>query len=105
LQVGIEVVFIAPSKPWMNGTVEEFNKQFDRLFWTREIVTDLQDMQTKWLKFRRKQNEFQSWKLRNKGLQSIKPIQFLRNDCLINTNKIPLTTGKIHFIRIVDSNG
>ena len=105
LQFGVEVIFIAPSKPWMNGTVEEFNKQFDRLFWTREIFVDLEDIQTKWLKFGKKQNEFQSWKLRNKGLQSIKPIQFLRNDCSINTNKIPLTNGKIHFIRIVDSNG
>jgi len=57
------------------------------------------------LKFRRKQNEFQSWKLRNKGLQSIKPIQFLRNDCSIDTNKIPLVNGKIHFIRVADPNG
>ncbi len=105
LQVGIEVVFIAPSKPWMNGTVEEFNKQFDRLFWTREIFIDLQDMQTKWLNFRRKQNEFQSWKLRDKGLQSNKPIHFLRNDFAIDTNNIPLANGKIHFIRIVNSKG
>ena len=105
LQVGIEVVFIAPSKPWMNGTVEEFNKQFDRLFWTREIFIDLQDMQTKWLSFRRKQNEFQSWKLRDKGLQSNEPIHFLRNDFAIDTNNIPLANGKIHFIRIVNSKG
>lgn len=105
LQVGIEVVFIAPSKPWMNGTVEEFNKQFDRLFWTREIFIDLQDMQTKWLNFQRKQNEFQSWKLRDKGLQSNKPIHFLRNDFAIDTNNIPLVNGKIHFIRIVNSKG
>lgn len=105
LQVGIEVVFIAPSKPWMNGTVEEFNKQFDRLFWTREIFIDLQDMQTKWLNFQRKQNEFQSWKLRDKGLRSNKPIHFLRNDFAIDTNNIPLVNGKIHFIRIVNSKG
>jgi len=32
LYVGIEVVFIAPSRPWMNGTIEEFNKGFDKRF-------------------------------------------------------------------------
>ncbi|MEA3457706.1 MAG: integrase core domain-containing protein [Candidatus Thermoplasmatota archaeon] len=105
LQVKIEIIFIAPSKPWMNGTVEEFNKQFDRLFWTREIFSDLKDMQTKWLNFQRKQNEFQNWKLRGKGLQSNKPIRFLRNDFSIDIHNIPLVTGKIHFIRIVDSKG
>lgn len=89
----------------MNGTVEEFNKQFDRLFWTREIFKDLNDMQTKWLNFRREQNDFQSWKLKDKGLQLNKPIRFLRNDFSIDTNKIPLVNGKIHFIRIVDSKG
>lgn len=45
LYVGIEVVFIAPAKPWMNGTVEVFNKGFDRLFWKQETFTDLQDIQ------------------------------------------------------------
>ena len=39
LYMGIEVVFIAPAKPWMNGTIERFNKDFDRLFWNREKFT------------------------------------------------------------------
>jgi len=33
LYAGVEVVFIAPSKPWMNGMIEEFNKGFDVRFW------------------------------------------------------------------------
>jgi len=37
LFVGIEVIFITPAKPWMNGTIEEFNKGFDRLFWKSEL--------------------------------------------------------------------
>ena len=36
LYVGIEIIFIAPSKPWMNGSVEEFNKGFDERFWNKE---------------------------------------------------------------------
>ena len=43
LCVGIEVVFIAPSKPWMNGTIEEFNKGFDKRFWQKELFVDLND--------------------------------------------------------------
>jgi len=33
-------VFIAPSKPWMNGTVEDFNGDFGGKLWEREQWTD-----------------------------------------------------------------
>ena len=45
--VGIEVVFIVPSKPWMNGTIEEFNKGFDKRFWQKELFIDLEDIRRK----------------------------------------------------------
>jgi len=105
LFVGIEVVFIAPSKPWMNGTVEEFNKDFARLFWKKEQFVDLDDIRGKAPKFFEKQNEFNTWKLRNKNLESINPKLMLPEDFKIDVNKLPLVAGKIHFIRIVDSNG
>ena len=41
LYVGVEVVFIAQSKPWMNGTIEEFNKGFKIRFWEKERFKDL----------------------------------------------------------------
>jgi len=47
LYVGIEVIFIAPAKPWMNGTIEAFNKEFYRLFWRQETYTSLSDIQAK----------------------------------------------------------
>ncbi|MEA3458277.1 MAG: integrase core domain-containing protein, partial [Candidatus Thermoplasmatota archaeon] len=105
LFVGIEVVFIAPSKPWMNGTVEEFNKDFSRLFWKKEKFVNLDDMQRKALKLFEKQNEFNTWKLKDKNLESINPKRTLSEDFTIDVNKLPLVAGKIHFIRIVDSNG
>jgi len=105
LFVGIEVVFIAPSKPWMNGTVEEFNKDFARLFWEKEQFADLEDISGKAPKLFEKQNEFNTWKSRNKNLESITPKRMLPEDFTIDVNRLPLVYGKIHFIRIVDSTG
>jgi len=105
LYVGVEVVFIAPSRPWMNGTIEEFNKGFKSRFWEREVFTDLDDIRKKAPLFFEKQNEFNTWKLRNENLKSITPKRMLPDDFRIDLNKIPLVVGKIHFIRVVDSQG
>lgn len=103
LYMGIEVVFIAPAKPWMNGTIEEFNKGFDRLFWKQETFTDLTDIRIKSEFFYARQNKFNERKLREKDLKSISPKRMLRHDFEIDVNNIPLVAGKIHFIRIVGS--
>jgi putative transposase len=105
LHVGIEVVFIAPAKPWMNGTIEEFNKQFDRLFWKSETFYSLSDIQAKSKMFYDSQNKFNKWKEKKKKTPSFLPKRTLPKDFKIDLNNIPLVTGKIHFIRIVDSKG
>jgi putative transposase len=105
LYMGIEVVFIAPAKPWMNGTIEEFNKGFDRLFWKQETFTDLTDIRIKSEFFYARQNKFNERKLRAKDLKSISPKRMLRYDFEIDANNIPLVAGKIHFIRMVKSKG
>ena len=51
------------------------------------------------------ENEFNTWKLRNKNLESINPKRLLPEDFTIDVNELSLVAGKIHFIRIVDSNG
>jgi len=103
LYVGIEVIFIAPAKPWMNGTIESFNKEFDRLFWKREIFTSLSDIQTKSAIFYESQNEFYTWRWEKQDLKSITPKRMLRSDFKIDLDDISLVAGKIHFIRIVGS--
>ena len=105
LYVGIEVVFIAPSKPWMNGTVEEFNKGFGKNFWNKEQFSDLDDIQKKSPKYFETQNNFNAWKLKDKNLKKITPKRTLPEKFKIDVNKLHLVDGKIHFIRIVDSNG
>lgn len=105
LYVGIEVVFIAPAKPWMNGTVEEFNKGFDERFWTRELFKDLNDIQKNAQIFYHTENKYNTWKMKNKDVKSLVPSHLLQEDFKINVNNLPLVTGKVHFIRIVDSKG
>ena len=105
LFVGIEVVFIAPAKPWMNGTIEEFNKGFERLFWSRETFTDLSDIQAKSEIFFVNHNKYNQRKLEKKDLKSVTPKRMLRRDSNIDINNLPLVAGKIHFIRIVDGQG
>lgn len=105
LYVGIEVVFIAPSRPWMNGTIEEFNKLFDELFWSKEQFKDLDDIRMKSQVMYETQNKFNRWKLKNKGLKAIQPRRILKEKSMIDANHLPLVTGHIHFIRVVDSQG
>lgn len=107
LYVGIEVVFIAPSRPWMNGTIEEFNKGFDKRFWQKELFTDLNDIRKKSVIFFEKENTFNAWKLRNAKLKVVDPkrIRMLPEDFTIAVDRLPLVTGKIHFIRRIDSWG
>jgi len=101
------VVFIAPSRPWMNGTIEEFNKGFDKRFWQKELFTDLNDIRKKSVIFFEKENKFNAWKLRNEKLKVGDPkrIRMLPEDFTIAMDRLPLVTGKIHFIRGVDFRG
>ena len=105
LYLGIEIVFIAPARPWMNGTIEEFNKLFDELLWSKEEFIDLDDIRSKSQIMFESQNKFNTWKLKNEELKSIQPRRMLKEECAIDVNNLPLVTGKVHFIRMADSNG
>jgi hypothetical protein len=43
--------------------------------------------------------------LRNDNLKSVDPKRILPKDFTIDVDRLPLVTGKIHFIRVVDSRG
>ena len=105
LYVGLEVVFIAPSSPWMNGSIENFNNWFGSKFWVKETFTDLEDMRTRSPYFVNQHNNLSAWKKRNEELEQIKPVRMLKDATGINLNKLPLTEGIVHFIRQVDGRG
>ena len=105
LYVGIEVVFIAPRSPWMNGSIENFNKWFGEKFWDKEIFEDLEDMRIKSTQFVDQHNDLSTWKKRNKEIEQIEPVKMLKDTKVINLSKLPLTDGKVHFIRRVNNDG
>ena len=105
LYVGVEVVFINPKSPWMNGSIENFNGWFDEKFWAKETFTNLEDMRAKSTHFVGQYNDLSAWKKRNKSLEQINPARILNNSLKIPLGKLPLTKGKIHFIRMVDNDG
>ena len=41
LYLSVEPMFIAPRKPWMNGTIEDNNYEFGEKLWEREHFKDL----------------------------------------------------------------
>jgi transposase-like protein/transposase InsO family protein len=105
LYAGVEVVFINPKCPWMNGSIENFNGWFGEKFWAKELFTSLEDMRAKSPHFVGQYNDLSVWKHKNKSLEWIKPARILNNSIEIPLGKLPLTNGKIHFIRKVDIEG
>jgi hypothetical protein len=105
LYVGVEVVFINPKSSWMNGSIENFNGWFDEKFWAKETFTNLEDMRAKSTHFVGQYNDLSAWKKRNKSLEQINPARKLNKSLKIPLGKLPLTEGKIHFIRMVDNDG
>jgi IS30 family transposase len=61
LYVGIEVVFIAPSSPWMNGSIENFNNWFGSKFWDRDTFSDWEDIRTRSPHFVDQHNDLSAW--------------------------------------------
>lgn len=105
LHVGIEIVFIAPKSPWMNGSIENFNKWFGTKFWEKETFVSLGDIRIKSKHFVSQHNDLSAWKKRDMGLTQIEPVRMLKDVPETNFAKLPLTEGKIHFIIKVNSEG
>ena len=105
LYVGVEVVFINPKCPWMNGSIENFNGWFDEKFWAKETFTNLEDMRAKSTHFVGQYNDLSAWKNKNRSLEPINPTRILNKSLEISQDKLPLTDGKIHFIRKVNDEG
>ncbi len=104
LYFGIEPVFVAPKKPWMNGLIEDFNGDFNEKFWEKGQFKDLEHIREESKIFLKRHNERQDWKHRKNNLETI-PIRKVPKNFKIDINNLPITEGKIHFIRQVKENG
>jgi hypothetical protein len=109
LYLGIELIFIPPAEAKRNSQVERVNGLWAASFWEKNHFKSLGSV-------RRKQKHFFSWyesyaPPRLKGL-SIKEAshgrrtrRLKRKELPSLTEKLPLTRGRIHFIRRVSAQG
>jgi transposase InsO family protein len=104
LYLGVEPVFIAPRKPWMNGAIEDFNGEFGDKLWERGRFRDLEHLRSEAKIFLERHNNRQDWKCRKINREAI-PKRRIPWDFEIDMNNLPLTDGKLHFIRLVLENG
>lgn len=109
LYLGIEVIFIPPGEPKRNGVVERVNGLWARAFWDKNHFSSFREVL-------RKSPKFLAWYQNHKPpsldgmtvqeasggqcLRKLRPrqIQQLPED-------LPLTAGRLHFIRKVDGSG
>ena len=111
LTVGVEVMFIPFYSPQKNADIESFNSDWDLAFWQRERFRDLIHVQEECQIFER------WYRTRHEppALEGLTPTE-ARVDFtprLLSTDfdlhqaekRLPLTSGRVHFIRLVNSLG
>lgn len=111
LFVGVEVVFIPFYSPRKNADIESFNSDWDQAFWQRERFRDLAHVQGE-------SPIFERWyrtRYEPPALQGLTPTE-ARMDFTprlvaadfawhLVEDRLPLTAGQVHFIRLVNSRG
>jgi transposase InsO family protein len=111
LTVGVEVIFIPFYSPQKNADIESFNSDWDLAFWQRERFRDLTHVQQECQIFER------WYRTRHEppALEGLTPAD-VRTDfipCLLSADfdlhlverRLPLISGRVHFIRLVNSLG
>ena len=110
LYFGIEIIFIPPGEARRNGLVEAVNHLWARSFWQRHRFSSLKEV-------KKSKGEFLDWYYHSyspPALEGKTPGQIrapagrrrLREkDIAVVPEKLPLTSGRIHFIRRVNEAG
>lgn len=109
LYLGIEVIFIPLGEPKRNSVVERVNGLWARAFWDKNHFSSFREVQ-------RKSPKFMSWRQNHKPpsldgmtvqeasgqqrLTKLRPRQIQQLP-----EELPLTAGRLHFIRKVDESG
>jgi len=108
LNFGVQIIFIPFNEPWRNPYIESFNGRFNELLWTSQKFTDLDNIKRESKHFRDQHNHYQSYKKDHFSKQKLHgyttsklPVSFAFDP----TIELPITKGKLHFIRWVDEKG
>jgi len=76
----------------------------DGKLWEQEQWTDLEHIRGEAKIFLMRHNNRQDWKYRKTDIEAV-PNRKLPEDFEIDANNLPITEGKVHFIRQVKENG
>ena len=108
LNFGVELIFIPFREPWRNGYIESFNSRFNERLWLFQKFTDLEHLRNEAKQFRDKHNKFQIYKKEHFSKQYLHGYtkRFFPKNFRFNLEKeLPITNGKIHFVRLVNEKG
>lgn len=108
LNFGVEIVFIPYNEPWRNGYIESFNSRFNEYVWLFQKYRNLSHLREEAEQFRNKHNEYQTYKKEQFSKQVLcghTKRFFPRNFKYDLSTELPITQGKIHFVRLVNEKG
>jgi putative transposase len=109
LYLGIEVIFIPPGEPKRNGVVERVNGLWARAFWDKNHFSSFREVLRKSPKFLAWYQTYKPPSLGGLTVQEASDQQRLTKlqprQIQQLPKKLPLTAGRLHFIRKVDRSG
>ena len=109
LYLGVEVIFIPPGEPKHNYLVERVNGIWAKSFWEKDHFSSLRQVQRKAPKFLTWYDSYAPPSLNGKTVKQAAAEQRfprLRREQIARIPKeLPLTAGRLHFIRRVDAKG
>ena len=108
LNFGVELIFIPFNEPWRNAYIESFNSRFNERLWFFQKFKNLRHLRGEAKQFRVKHNNFQAYKKEHfskQYLQGYTTRYFPKGFKFDLSTQLPITNGKIHFIRLVNEKG
>lgn len=108
LNFGVELIFIPFNEPWRNGYIESFNSRFNERLWLFQKFRDLEHLRDEAKQFRDKHNNFQAYKKEHFSKQRLYGYTtryFPKGFKFDLSTELPITEGKIHFVRLVNEKG
>ena len=107
LNFGVQIIFIPWKEPWRNPLIENFNGHFNRLLWLKKQIKDTGHLKLESQKLLARHNEYQTYRKNHfskaEALNHAKT--FLPENFHFDPEtELPITPGKIHFVRFVREN-
>jgi hypothetical protein len=108
LNFGVQILFIPWEEPWRNPQIENFNGSFNRLLWKKKRFQDMEHLRAEARRFLAKINDYQNYK--NDRFSDAQALShtlrfFPANFRFDPATLLPITKGKIHFVRLVEQDG